>query len=146
MRRVNRPTPRQRSPRDRSGVRSAGHAGGVVARTAVVLSAVVAVGLAAATRAVAQEGNGQLISVRSATDISAGQSDPMVFGLGLAGLFWLLAGLLALVVGLALATHRVRRPAIGGAEDARHAVFASKSTSTSRSTSTRTNRAGGAEK
>src|SRR6478672_1312164 len=96
MRGVNRPTPWQQSPQGRSGVRSAGHAGGVVARTAAVVATVGAIALAAASPAMAQGASGHLTSGQSATAGSVAQSDPMVFGLGLAGLFWLLAGLLAL--------------------------------------------------
>lgn len=153
MRGVNRPTPWQQSPQGRSGVRSAGHAGGVVARTAAVVATVGAIALAAASPAMAQGASGHLASGQSATAVSVAQSDPMVFGLGLAGLFWLLAGLLALAVGLVLATRQVRRPAAGGAADSRRpaaggaadsrpTVFSPKSSSTS----TSHDRAGGAEK
>src|SRR6476661_7539906 len=113
MRGVNRPTPWQHSPQDRSGVRSAGHAGGVAVRAAAVAAVVGFITLAAAVPAGAQEATGQLTSGQSATAVSVAQSDPMAFGLGLAGLLWLLAGVLALVAGLVLATRQVRRPAFG---------------------------------
>lgn len=142
MRGVTRPTPRQCSSQDRSGDRSAGHAGGVLARTAAVAVAVGVVALTAATPAGAQVAIGQLTSGQSVTAVSVAQSDPMVFGLGLAGLFWLLAGLLALMVGLVLATRRVHRGAAGGVADSRPATF----TTTTRSTSISHDRAGGAEK
>jgi hypothetical protein len=70
----------------------------------------------------------------------------MVLGLGAAGLFWLLAGLLALAVGLLLTTRRARRPAGGGATNSPAAGFTSRSESMSRSTSTSHDRAGGAER
>jgi len=66
--------------------------------------------LAAAGSASAQQVNGQSTGGQSATVVGLAQSEPMVFGLGLAGLFWLVAGLLALVVGLVLATRGARRP------------------------------------
>jgi hypothetical protein len=96
--------------------------------------------LAAAVPAGAQEATGQLTSGQSATAVSVAQSDPMAFGLGLAGLLWLLAGVLALVAGLVLATRQVRRPAFGDTVSDRHAM------PTSRSTPTSHDRAGGAEK
>lgn len=113
-----------------------------MARTAAVVATVGAIALAAASPAMAQGASGHLASGQSATAVSVAQSDPMVFGLGLAGLFWLLAGLLALAVGLVLATRQVRRPAAGGAADSRPTVFSPKSSSTS----TSHDRAGGAEK
>lgn len=42
-------------------------------------------------------------------------SEPMLFGLGAIGLLWLMAGLLALAVGLVLATRRIRRSGADGA-------------------------------
>lgn len=143
MRGVNRPTPWQHSPQDRSGVRSAGHAGGVAVRAAAIVAAMGLSALAAAAPAAAHVATGQ-----SATAVSVAQSDPMAFGLGPAGLFWLLAGVLALVLGLVLATRRVRGPADGGVPAGRSAGFGSTVTSesTSRSTSTSHDRAGGAEK
>ena len=135
-----------------------------MARTAAVVATVGAIALAAASPAMAQGASGHLTSGQSATAVSVAQSDPMVFGLGLAGLFWLLAGLLALAIGLVLATRQVRRPAAGGAGDSRGpaaggaadsrrpaaggaagsrpTVFSPKSSSTS----TSHDRAGGAEK
>jgi hypothetical protein len=65
--------------------------------------------LAAAGSASAQQVNGQSTGGQSATVVGLAQSEPMAFGLGLAGLFWLVAGLLALVVGLVLATRGARR-------------------------------------
>lgn len=109
---------------------------------ATVVAAVAAVALATAVPAAAQESSGQLTSGRSVATVSVAQSDPMVLGLGPAGLCWLLAGLLALVVGLVLATRRVRKPAADGGAGTRHAV----SISGSRSRSVSLDRAGGAEK
>jgi hypothetical protein len=162
MRGVNRPTPWHHSPQGRSGVRSAGRAGGVVARTAAIVATVGATALMAASPAMAQVASGHLTSGQSATAVSVAQSDPMVFGLGLAGLFWLLAGLLALAVGLVLATRQVRRPAAGGANSRRAAAGGADSrrpaaggaansrptafSPRSTSTSTSHDRAGGAEK
>lgn len=136
MRGGNRPTARQHGPHDRSGVRSAGRVGGVIARATAVVAAVGAVALAAATPAGAHDVHGQLTSGQPVTAVGIAQSDPMLFGLGAAGLFWLLAGLLALVVGLVLATRRVRKPAVGGTAD----------TGPSSTMSTNDHRAGGAEK
>lgn len=45
--------------------------------------------------------------------MSVPQSDPMLFGFGPAILFWLLAGLLALISGLVLANRRSRGPLAG---------------------------------
>lgn len=134
MRGVSRPTPGQHCPQDRSGDRSAGHAGGVMTRlTAVVVAVGISV-FAAALPAAAQETSGRSAGGQTATAVSVAPSDPMIFGLGLAGLCWLVAGLLALAAGLVLATRRVRRPADGGA-----------GAGITTNTSTSNNRAGGVE-
>lgn len=109
MRGVIRPAPGQQRPRGRSGERSDGHAGGVVARIAVMAAGVGAAALTVVTPAAAQEVTGK----QSATASGVAPAEPMLFGLGLAGLFWLSAGLLALVVGFVLATRRAHRPLIG---------------------------------
>lgn len=113
-------------------------------KSAVVVAVMGAVAITAAGPAGAQPAIGQAASEQSVTAVSAGHSDPMILGLGPAGLFWLLAGLLALIVGLVLATRGVRRPA--DSSGAAHPPTASSSDSTSGNTSTSHDRAGGAER
>jgi hypothetical protein len=52
-------------------------------------------------------------TVSTVVTVSAAQPDPMFFGMGAVGLFWLLAGLLALAAGLVLATRRARTSNVG---------------------------------
>lgn len=144
MRGVNRPTARQHSPQDRSGDRSAGRGIRVVTRSAAVAAVMSAIAITTAGPAGAQAATGQATSGQSVTAVGVAQTDPMVLGLGPASLFWLLAGLLALIVGLVLATRGVRRPA--DSSGAAHLPTASSSDSTSGNTSTSHDRAGGAER
>lgn len=97
------PMPGQR-PRNRSGDRSAGRAGGAFLRSAAVATGVVGALVAAAVPAAAQD---------VTSESAVAQADPMLFGLGIAGLFWLCAGLLAFAAGLVLATRRVHGPVLG---------------------------------
>lgn len=128
MRGVNRLAPRHKGARDhgmsrnRAVFRSVGHAGPIAVRAAAVVGGLGSVALMAAAPAVAKETHQQLANGPSTSTVSLAQSDPMVFGLGLAGLFWLVAGLLALVVGVVLATRGAHRPAVGGGSDPRQAT------------------------
>ena len=82
----------------------------VVTRAMGVALATAAAVLAAAVPASAAESADQLTTGQSTAGVGAAQSDPMFFGLGPAGLFWLFAGLAALAVGMVLATRRTRSP------------------------------------
>lgn len=86
-------------PRRSVGVRAMG-----VALTSTVTFAVTAV---IATTPALAEGSG------SAGSTVQAPPDPGFFGLGAVGLFWLLAGLIALTVGIVLATRRERTPITG---------------------------------
>lgn len=80
------------------------------AATATVagLAAAAGVALIGAPSAVADPVPGPAST--AATTAEVAQADPTVFGLNALGVFWLLAALVALVVGLVLATRR-QRPA-----------------------------------
>lgn len=106
MRGVDRPAPRQHSPQDRSGVRFAGHAGAAVVRVATVVAAAGVIATTTAWPALARTAGDRSVTGPAAAGAPA--SGPMILGLGPMGLLWLLAGLLALVVGLVLATRRSR--------------------------------------
>lgn len=113
-------------------------------RSAAVAAVMSAIAIMTAGPAGARAATGQATSGQSVTAVGVAQTDPMVLGLGPASLFWLLAGLLALIVGLVLATRGVRRPA--DSSGAAHLPTASSSDSTSGNTSTSHDRAGGAER
>lgn len=52
-------------------------------------------------------------AMTDSTSVAPAQVEPLLFGLGAAGLLWLLAGLIALTVGIVLATRRARMPITG---------------------------------
>ena len=114
MRGDNRTAPRHEGARDHVVFRSSGRMGPVLVRAVAVVAVMGPLAVMVAAPAVARETHEQLATGPAASTVGLAQSDPMVFGLGLAGLFWLVAGLLALVVGLVLATRGARRPAVGG--------------------------------